>query len=86
VASRRKLSDAIQQEGEIMKSYSDKVLTIIAVCVVIQTVSQIPWVEKAYASSVQKVVICAEDRPFGSYNNFDARPCGSRYTQPVDID
>ena len=52
-----------------MKSYSDKVLTIIAVCLVIQTVSEIPWVEKAYASSVQKVVICAEDSPIGYQYN-----------------
>ena len=70
-----------------MKSYSDKVLTIIAVCFVIQTVSEIPWVEKAYASSVHKVVICAEDSPIGyQYNPLEGRPCGSRYTQPVDID
>ena len=41
-----------------MKNYTDKVLTVTAVCLVIQTVSQIPWVEKAYASDVQKVVIC----------------------------
>jgi len=56
-----------------MKSYTDKVLTVIAVCLVIQTVSQIPWVEKAYASDVQKVVIC----------NPSGRSCGDSWWQQV---
>ena len=40
-----------------MKTYSDKVLTVIAVCLIIQTFSQIKWVESAYAA-MNGVAIC----------------------------
>ena len=56
-----------------MKNYTDKVLTVIALCLVIQTISAIPWIEKAYAYDVQKVVIC---NPSGSL-------CGDDWIQLV---
>lgn len=41
-----------------MKTYSDKVLTVIALCLIIQTISQITWVESAYAARPTTVTIC----------------------------
>lgn len=58
-----------------MNNYTNKVLTVIALCLVIQTVSKIALVEKAYASDVQKVVICS---PSGHL-------CGDDWWQQVII-
>ena len=44
-----------------MDKYTKAVLTIIAVCLVIQTGKDIVFVEPAYANQVQKMAICRED-------------------------
>ena len=44
-----------------MDKYTKAVLTVIAVCLVIQTAKDVAFVEPAYANQVQKMAICRED-------------------------
>jgi len=44
-----------------MDRYTKAVLTVIAVCLVIQTAKDVAFVEPAYANQVQKIAICRED-------------------------
>ena len=44
-----------------MDRYTKAVLTVIAVCLVIQTAKDVAFVEPAYANQVQKMTICRED-------------------------
>jgi hypothetical protein len=44
-----------------MDQYTKAVLTVIAVCLVIQTAKDIVFVEPAYANQIHKVAICRED-------------------------
>ena len=44
-----------------MKSYTDKVLTVIAVCLVIQTLSELPFFDSTYAAiqeDIREVSVC----------------------------
>jgi len=44
-----------------MDKYTKAVLTVIAVCLVIQTAKDIAFVEPAYANQIHKIAICRED-------------------------
>ena len=44
-----------------MDKYTKAVLTVIAVCLVIQTARDIAFIEPAYANQVHKIAICRED-------------------------
>ena len=44
-----------------MDKYTKSVLTVIALCLVIQTAKDIVFVEPAYANQIHKVAICRED-------------------------
>ena len=44
-----------------MDKYTKAVLTVIAVCLVIQTAKDVAFVKPAYANQVQKMAICRED-------------------------
>ena len=46
-----------------MDKYTKAVLTVIAVCLVIQTARDVAFVEPAYAGQIHKIAIC---RPDGS--------------------
>jgi hypothetical protein len=41
-----------------MDKYTKAVLTVIAVCLVVQTAKDIAFVEPAYASDVRKIALC----------------------------
>jgi hypothetical protein len=47
-----------------MDKYTKAVLTVIAVCLVIQTAKDIAVVEPAYANQIHKIAICREDGSF----------------------
>jgi len=61
-----------------MKNYTDKVLTVIAFCLVVQTFSQMPWIEKAYASeeNFTNVVIC--NQPDAGWRRMSLYGCPKR--------
>lgn len=44
-----------------MDKYIKAVLTVIAVCLVIQTAKDVAFVESAYANQVHRIAICRED-------------------------
>ena len=44
-----------------MDRYTKTVLTVIAVCLVIQTARDVAFVEPAYANQIHKIAICRED-------------------------
>ena len=44
-----------------MDKYTKAVLTVIAVCLVIQTAKDVAFVEPAYANQIHRVAICTAD-------------------------
>ena len=44
-----------------MDRYTKAVLTVIAVCLVIQTAKDIAFIKPAYANQIHRVAICRED-------------------------
>lgn len=50
-----------EDKDQIMDKYTKVVLTVIAVCLVIQTARDVAFVEPAYANQIHKIAICRED-------------------------